>query len=138
MPVDISLRTQPDLLIVTFSGASHMAEIIATLAHIRADARITSMTPRLWDMRAATFRLSASEIRDIVRWLSHRPPAEHPQRLAIVARPGTLTYGLLRMLQSYMEVAHVPTELYLCAEPPPGLAWLGLNPMLLDPPESWS
>jgi len=136
MAVDIMVRTQPDLLIVMFSGISHVAEIQATVAQIRADARIASTTPHLWDMRAAIFRLSAADIRDIAIWLSRRTPAEHPQRLAIVAQTETLTYGLLRMLQTYMEVAHVPTDMHLCATPSHGLMWLGLDPTLLNAPDT--
>lgn len=135
MAVDIVVRTQPDLLIVTFSESSHLGEITATLRQIRTDARITATTPRLWDMRAASFRLSAGDIRDIVDWLRHRPHEEQPARLAIVAQPGTLTYGLLRMLGSYMELAHIPTELYLCTTPSIGLTWLGLDGALLDAPQ---
>jgi hypothetical protein len=136
MTIDITLRSRPALVIVTFHDLCSLTDILNTLAHIRGDPRVRAMTPRIWDLRTARFRMSTQDIRSIVSWLRRRSPREQPPQIPVIVHQQTVTYGLLRMLQTYMELAEVPTVLRLCATPADALRWLGLEPDILDMPEA--
>ena len=117
---------------VEVDPVSHVAVVRCPGPLMRADA--TEAAERLWstegwdgdsavwDFREAQFKLSASDVQFVARFILRNQPATPPSRMAFVT-PGDANFGLARMFAVYRE--QPKTDFRVFRELPDAISWAG-------------
>ena len=102
MPYEYSVADADGLIHVTAWGDADLAEIVALLRQMEADARVRPEMPALVDARNQQFRLPPLSLRQLADLhVQSRAGARRP--VAVVCAAG-LNYGLGRMLSVFSEM----------------------------------
>lgn len=124
----IAMRFVPEqrLAIMTAQGPIALADFDQALRMFRTDPRMTSNMNRLWDFRAATLQLTATDVRRIAMNLQQQAISRPGARSALVMG-SIVAYGLARMFQIYADILGLPTDFGVFREVDEALAWLGVD-----------
>jgi hypothetical protein len=120
MPSDCELDLKRRWVKVTASGVLTYDDMVATRRKFTADPNFQSDFYQIYDVRSVTrTTLTASQIGELARAKIFSPSS----RRAVVA-PGSETYGLARMIQTYRELNHGKEQIKLFRTIEDAEAWL--------------
>jgi hypothetical protein len=111
MPIDIHIDKTRGFLRRTVTGPVTAEEVIAELeSTLRRPDYLPGMDS-ITDLRGNTHRATGEDIRRIADWLLEHGDALHGGKAAIVVS-WAVSYGMMRMLQTYLDPAPVAVSLF--------------------------
>jgi hypothetical protein len=128
----MAIEVLPDLRLVriTLEGRLDIRDVQTTITQFRALPLYQPGMDRLWDLRQATLDITGEDVRQVVALLEQLPPATVVGKVAFVTA-SSVAYGLVRMLETYAELASLPSEAAVFRTLDEALAWLSVDPRVL-------
>jgi hypothetical protein len=122
MSILIRVDESQDLLSATLLGPVSVQSFIEELEHTLSSADLSAGFNALIDMREVVHSVSGDDVGKLARHLSEHPRLEGTRAAIVVTQ--TVTYGLMRMLQTHMDEAPMAVSVFYDLDE--AKRWLGL------------
>lgn len=123
VPIEVSVDKQAGVIRRKYSGAVSGEEILASFAEVIGHPDYQPGVKSLMDFREYRHQLSSQDLRDVADFFIEHGETVKGAKAAVVVSQ-TVSYGLVRMLQAYLETFPVQLEVFFDMEE--GERWLGV------------